>query len=187
VTRRGGTIFGVALAIVIALVALFLFSRRGHSELAASDCDPQSCATPACPPGARLELAKDSCCPVCVPTKKGPPLPLGPTAPRAASSAEPSAACATGQALYLERFTELEPELRACEVDSDCIYASFGDACRASCPLPVNKVKLGPVVSSLRAEAEARCDDCDAPAFDCTHRDSTAVACVRGRCELSAP
>jgi hypothetical protein len=64
------------------------------------------------------------------------------------------------------RWSEFELQLRGCQADDDCSYASIGDACRASCPLALNKHQLASVVSRLRDEAARYCEAC-APPFDC--------------------
>ena len=93
----------------------------------------------------------------------------------------------TRQAQYDARRTVLEAELRGCRVDDDCMVASFGDACSASCPTPLNKQKLGSVVSHLREEAEVYCERCQIPTFECQYPDATAAKCLKGRCEFNVP
>jgi hypothetical protein len=67
------------------------------------------------------------------------------------------------------------------------MVASFTDACRASCSLPLNKLRLGSVVAHLREEAAVHCDRCAPEGFECPPLDVTDASCVRGRCEFGTP
>jgi hypothetical protein len=119
---------------------------------------------PACPAGTREQPIADQCCPTCI--------------------AADGEACKRGLSQYDTRRAQLEDELRACKSSEDCTVASFSDACRASCPLALNRELLGSVVSRLREEASVYCEACAAPPFECTEETSTKAVCTKGRCEL---
>lgn len=129
---------------------------------AGNPCASQRCAP--CPTGMRPETAPDECCPRCV-------------------SADQKA-CDGGRARYEDRYAELEAELRACTTDDDCMVASFSDACRASCPLPLNKQGLGSVVAKLSEAASVHCKDCAPQHFECPRLATDTARCVAGRCEF---
>lgn len=136
-------------------------------RLAARAVDPcarERCAE--CPAGMRPEAVEDECCPRCV--------------------AADQKACERGRDRYQDRYAELEAELRACSADADCMVASFSDACRASCPLPVNKQGLGSVVPKLQEAAAAQCGECAPQEFECPRRATDSARCVGGRCEFAA-
>lgn len=199
------------MTIAVVITALLWWKGRGaslRSAAEASACPPLSCHTLKCSPGMHPRVDSDLCCRECVPNPPSPPLVTG--AERCAQEkcspcgedtrAEPiegeccprcvpldGAACKAGRALYDARRTLLEAELRACHVDDDCMVASFGDACSASCPTPLNKQKLGSVVSHLREEAEVYCERCPTPAFACQYPDATTAKCLKGRCEFDVP
>lgn len=65
--------------------------------------------------------------------------------------------------------------------------ASFGDACRASCPTPINREKLGLVASTLSEQAQRLCSQCAPAVFQCEYQASMDTRCVASRCEASAP
>ena len=75
----------------------------------------------------------------------------------------------------------------SCASDDDCTVASFSDACRASCPLPLNKAGLGSVVSKLREAADQNCQECAPEPFTCPRQATDTARCVGGRCEFALP
>jgi hypothetical protein len=198
---------GVVTALFFALGTIVIYSRsRPETPASASGpCDPSACPKLSCPAGVRTEVGPDGCCPKCAKFEHPKAAERPCTNERCASCpagtreetipglccprcvTDDDEACTKGRARYRARYAELEGELRRCSVDEDCAYVSFGDACRATCPLPLNKQKLGTVVARLRDEADSSCGSCAAPAFDCVHRDSASVACVNRRCELTMP
>lgn len=119
-----------------------------------------------CPAGMRPETVEGECCPRCV--------------------AADQQACERGKARYEDRYAQLEAELRACSVDDDCMVASFSDACRASCPLPLNKQNIGSVVARLQEAAAVHCQACAPERFECPRLATNAARCVGGRCEFAA-
>lgn len=121
----------------------------------------------ACPEGTRARPTPARCCPECVPVDEE--------------------ACREGQAAYAARRAELEEELRSCKTDDDCMLASFGDACTASCPQALNKESIGPVASRLREEAAVHCELCFPPQLSCPPLPTKEVVCAAGRCELARP
>lgn len=120
-----------------------------------------------CPTGMRPEEAPGECCPRCV--------------------AADQKACDGGRQRYEDRYAELEAELRGCASDDDCTVASFSDACRASCPLPLNKTALGAVVAKLSEAAALNCQACAPQPFACPRQPSDTARCVGGRCEFGLP
>jgi hypothetical protein len=128
-------------------------------------CDQAACS--ACPEKTRPESVEGECCPRCV--------------------ALDQSACDFGQARYGVLRREAEIELRSCKLDQDCIVASFGDACRASCPTPLNREKLGPVAASLSEQAEGLCQHCAPAAYQCEYQASMVAHCVNNRCEVLPP
>lgn len=210
--RRWGLWIAALLTIAVMIGAWFLWSARrarldADSKTAAT-CSPLSCHTLKCAAGMHARVDSDLCCRECVPNPPSAAITAGhdlcdreKCAPCGdLARAEPvegeccprcvpldGAACKAGKALYDTRRTVLEAELRACNVDGDCMVASFGDACSASCPTPLNKQKLGPVVAHLREEAEVYCEKCPTPAFACQYPDATEAKCSNGRCEFNGP
>lgn len=166
-------------------------------------CDLGACAPVRCEAGFHAELGEDGCCPVCVVD------PLPPTAPNPCADVNCSEcpegtlpvyqpgeccstcrtldpeACAVGQEHYdAWKPGFLEPHV-ACEQDDDCIYSSVSDWCRYTCPLPINKFRIGEAFTGLRSESEELCRTCPLPELSCPAFDpNTSVACVEGRCEF---
>lgn len=128
-------------------------------------CDQAACAS--CPETTRPEPTEGECCPRCV--------------------ALDQSACDLGQARYATLRREAEIELRRCKLDQDCIVASFGDACRASCPTPINREKLGPVAASLSEQAAGLCQQCAPAPYQCEYQASMVAHCVNDRCEVLPP
>lgn len=128
-------------------------------------CARQRCEP--CPTGMRPEEAPGECCPRCV--------------------AADEKACDLGRQRYEDRYAELEVELRGCASDDDCTVASFSDACRASCPLPLNKTQLGAVVAKLSEAAALNCQECAPQSFTCPRQATDTARCVGGRCEFAVP
>ncbi|RYZ09718.1 MAG: hypothetical protein EOO73_02215 [Myxococcales bacterium] len=128
-------------------------------------CAHADCA--ACPEKTRPQPVEGECCPRCV--------------------ALDYTACASGQARYEQLRRESEAELLACKEDRDCIVVSFGDACRASCPTPVNREHLGTAAARLSEEAAALCGACPQAAFQCEYQPSTEASCVNERCTARSP
>ena len=198
-------LFGAAVAMLLAAALgawLLVRNQRQTASVHEAACDRSSCPKVECAPGSRTKLGADGCCLECVAAAREPMNPescahirCAPCAPGTreqvvAGQCCPSCvgvddqACKKGKAAYEARWSELELQLRGCQADDDCSYASIGDACRASCPLALNKHQLAPVVSRLRDEAARYCEACAPPAFACPHHDVTGVACLNGRCEL---
>jgi len=128
-------------------------------------CDQAACAP--CPEKTRPQSTEGECCPRCVGLDQS--------------------ACDLGQARYAALRREVETELRRCKLDQDCIVASFGDTCRASCPTPLNREKLGPAAADLSAQAEGLCQQCAPAAYQCEYQASMAAHCVNERCEVLPP
>ena len=146
-------------------VAEPIADQRAQPPKLENPCARQRCEP--CPKGMRPEAAEGECCPRCI-----------------AANVE---ACERGRHRYEARSAELEAELRSCASDDDCMVASFGDACRANCPTPLNKVALGSVVSQLQAAAAEHCQECAPQPFECPRRNTDSARCVGGRCEFALP
>jgi hypothetical protein len=211
VTKRGKQRIWVAFGVLLMLGAMVIALLPARSEpLAAqgSACDPKACVPPRCAPGFHPELAPGACCAACRPDplvsppsrpdacahQRCEPCPVGTREKPAPGEFCPTCvaidrdACATGLAHYEARWSALESELRSCSADDDCMSASFTDACRATCPLPLNKQRLGSVASQLQEEAAVHCEQCQPPSFQCPELSpSTKVVCVKGRCEYRTP
>lgn len=168
------------------------------------ECDVRACQKLTCEPGSHPEIAGAGCCPsVCV-EDPPPPTPPNPCADVACAPCAPNTkaryvegqccyecvpldqgSCATGRAEYEARWPAIEEELRACSTDDDCMYASLADDCRYTCPLPVNKYEIGPLVNQLYEDAAAYCASCPPPDSSCPPFTPRAVSCVAGRCEFA--
>lgn len=181
---KAGVLF---VAIVAALGAALLFERGPGERAAVPSAVASNSAASASepPPPSRVLKADNPCtrerCAPC-PTDKRPEIVPGECCPRCVSADQ--TACERGRDRYQHSYTELEAELRACTTDDDCMVASFGDACRASCPLPLNKQALGAVVPKLRQAASVRCKDCAPQQFECPRIATDSAQCVGGRCEF---
>ena len=211
VTRRGKASL-LALTAAAALGAVLLLrSGSGKQAIPAQRCDPSSCAPVACDPGFHAKVSPDACCPQCVPDAERDPEPPAPAPkdPCARQRCSPcptgmrpekvegeccprcvaadQKACEQGRNRYEDRYAEFEAKLRGCASDDECMVASFGDACRASCPLPLNKAGLGSVVSELREAAALHCQDCAPEPFECPRLNADSARCVSGRCEFVLP
>lgn len=207
-TKRGRAGWWTLAVLLLALVALLLLQRRSGGKgallpsAASAACAPSSCAQLKCASGTHPRVDADRCCRECEPN-----LPIVPGHDRCArekcaacpggTRSEPvegqccptcvqlnEEACKTGKALYDSRRAALDAELKSCSADDDCIVASFGDACSASCPVALNKREIGSVVGRLREEADVYCASCETPVFECPYPDATAARCAKGRCEF---
>jgi hypothetical protein len=206
--RKVGAWIAALIAIAIVTGVLFFFLRRSRQASvlqvadASAKCLPMSCHTLKCAVGTHPRMDADLCCRECEPNaptlainercaqEKCNPCAEGTRAEPIEGQCCPRCvplqdeACKKGKALYDARRSALEPELRACSADDDCMVASFGDACSASCPMPLNKQGLGPVVSLLREEADVYCNACPTPMFACQYPDATEASCLKGRCQF---
>jgi len=213
VTERGKRAIWVGFGVLVmaaAMVIALMPAQSAPRRASAPGCDPAKCIEPKCGPAQQARARAGECCPTCqvAPHSSTPsapptldacahqrcePCPDGTREQSTEGQCCPSClpidtdACSAGTARYEARWAELESELRSCSAADDCIAASFTDACRATCPLPLNKQRLGSVVSRLQEEASVHCEACPAPAFRCPEAPSSKVGCVKGRCEYLTP
>ena len=201
--QRLGLLGFMSAALVLGVAVLMLRGGIAKRAVATPACASSTCPPLRCQPGFHAEIVAKACCPSCTPDPQrlaapdrcaGEPCATCPSGSRAETvegQCCPSCvhanedACAQGRARYEARRSVLEGELRACTADDDCMVASFDDACRASCPLPLNKRRLGTVIANLREEASLYCELCAPERFDCPNLDPSGSRCVRGRCEFA--
>lgn len=208
------TIGGIALLACVALAAAFALLTRDKTDRSAGldVCDPRadgfqgSCKELDCEPGFEAERAAGECCPQCVPKPKSKASVAqnpcqdavctecagGTRAQRTEGECCPKCiplddkSCEEGRRAYQALRSGLESDLRGCTSNEECTFASFTDSCQTTCPLPLNKHRLGEVVAELRRVATERCSSCAEAKFECPHLPSKEVACVSGRCEFKA-
>lgn len=125
-----------------------------------SACDKSNCEP--CPQGTRPAERPGSCCSTCETVDQ--------------------VQCDSGREKYEAEARPLIDQLTTCSLDSECIYASFADACGARCPMPLNKLQLGDVVERLKVVANLHCEDCGTPKYHCPQAAVGDVFCDDGRC-----
>lgn len=200
---------GIALLVALAALALsamlgFLRSEpqpetkssgSSGSQTDPTPCDPHSCPVQSCRKGSVLRKKPGNCCPECVKVEPASAdcegfecdeCPQGPRVRECCPACVPAhdKQCDDGRRKYAEIRPDFEERLVTCTADTDCMLASFVDDCRPTCSMPLNKMRLGEVVSGLQEEARKLCGSCTPAKFECPNLDTKSVACLGGECVL---
>lgn len=199
------------IALLVALAALVLSAVLGFlrddlqsesessgisgSKADPTSCDPQSCPEQSCPKGSVLRKNPGNCCQECVKVERASAdcegfecdeCPQGPRVRECCPECVPAhdKRCDDGRRKYAEIRPDFEERLVTCTADTDCMLTSFVDDCQPTCSTPLNKMRLGEVVTELQAEARELCGSCASMNFECPSLNTKSVACLGGKCVL---